>query len=79
MFIIKEGKQMLTLISVLLFLAVFGRLMLFAIKLGWGIMKFVGFLVFLPAIILGLIITGVVSIAIPALIVIGLVSLAVTA
>ena len=79
MFIIKEGKQMLTLISVLLFLAVFGRLMLFAIKLGWGILKFVGFLVFLPAIILGLIITGVVSIAIPALIVIGLVSLTVTA
>lgn len=79
MFIIKEGKQMLTLISVLLFLAVFGRLMLFAIKLGWGILKFVGFLVFLPAIILGLIITGVVSIAIPVLIVIGLVSLTVTA
>ena len=79
MFTIKEGKQMLTLISVLLFLAVFGRLMLFAIKLGWGILKFVGFLVFLPAIILGLIITGVVSIAIPALIVIGLVSLTVTA
>ena len=70
---------MLTLISVLLFLVVFGRLMLFAIKLGWGILKFVGFLVFLPAIILGLIITGVVSIAIPALIVIGLVSLTVTA
>ena len=70
---------MLTLISIFLFIAVFGRLMIFAIKLGWGILKFVGFLVFLPAIILGLIITGVVSVAIPALIVIGLFSLVATA
>ncbi len=75
----KEDETMLTFIALILFVAVFGRLLLFAIKLGWGIIKFVGFLVFLPAIILGLILTGIVSVAIPAMLVIGLISLAATA
>ncbi len=70
---------MLTLISLFLFLAIFGRLLLFAIKLSWGIVKVVGFLVFLPAIILGLIFTGVVYVALPLLLVVGLISMVVAA
>ena len=70
---------MLTLISLLILFAVFGRLLLFGLKLGWGIMKIVGFVVFLPVIILMMILGGFAFVALPILLVVGIVSLAVRA
>ncbi len=68
---------MLTFLTLIIFFAVFGRLLVFGLKLGWGIIKMVGFVVFLPVIILGMIVGGFAFIALPVLVIIGLVSLAV--
>ena len=70
---------MLTLISLVILFAVFGRLLIFGLKLGWGIMKLVGFVVFLPFIILMMILGGLSFVALPILLVIGIVSMAVRA
>ena len=70
---------MLTLISLVILFAVFGRLLLFGLKLGWGIMKFVGFIVFLPLIILAMILGGFAFVALPILLIVGIVSMAVRA
>ena len=70
---------MLTLISLVILIAVFGRLLLFGLKLGWGIMKLVGFIVFLPLIILAMILGGFAFVALPILLIVGIVSMAVRA
>ena len=70
---------MLTLISIVILFAVFGRLLLFGLKLGWGIMKLVGFIVFLPLIILAMILGGFAFVALPILLIVGIVSMAVRA
>ena len=75
----KEELKMLTLISLVILFAVFGRLLIFGLKLGWGIMKLVGFVVFLPFIILMMILGGLSFVALPILLVIGIVSMAVRA
>ncbi|MCR4789170.1 MAG: hypothetical protein K5888_11330 [Lachnospiraceae bacterium] len=51
------------------------RLMGFAIRLGWGAIRIAFFLVFLPAAILVLIFGGLVSVALPVLIIIGIIGL----
>ncbi len=47
----------------------------FAIRLGWGAIRIAFFLVFLPAAILVLIFGGLVSVALPVLIIIGIIGL----
>lgn len=49
--------------------------MMFALKLGWGILKIAGYLIFLPAVILLMIFGGLLYIAIPLLIAIGLMTM----
>ncbi|MCR5831965.1 MAG: hypothetical protein K6G67_07500 [Lachnospiraceae bacterium] len=70
---------MLTFITLIVLFAVFGRLLLFGLKLGWGIMKLVGYVVFLPCIVLMMIVGGLSFVALPILLVVGIVSLAVRA
>lgn len=66
---------MITIISLVLFFAVFGKIMLFALKLGWGILKIAAYLIFLPAVILLMIFGGLLYIAIPLLILVGLITM----
>ena len=70
---------MITFITCLILFMVFGRLLFFGLKLGWGILKLVGFVVFLPVIILLMIFGGLAFVALPILIIAGIVSLAVKA
>ena len=65
---------MIILFTVLFFL-VFGKLVGFAIKCAWGLSKVVLSLVFLPIAILVLFIIGLKFIAIPAIIIVGIVML----
>ncbi|MCR4740398.1 MAG: hypothetical protein K5886_09110 [Lachnospiraceae bacterium] len=65
---------MLTLLMMILFFAVFGKLLGFAIRLGWGMLKIVVYLVFLPAIVLMMILGGLVYVALPILIIAGVAS-----
>ncbi|WP_026489626.1 hypothetical protein [Butyrivibrio sp. XBB1001] len=66
---------MLSLLFIILFFAVFGKMVSFAFKATWSIFKIVMYLVFLPMIIIGFVIGGFIYIAIPVLIIIGIASL----
>ena len=67
---------MLTLLMMIMFFAVFGKLLGFAFKVGWGMLKIAAYLFFLPAIVLMLIFGGLVYVALPILIVTGIVGMA---
>ncbi len=66
---------MVTIVFFILMLMIFGKLLIFGIKAAWGISKFLLTVVLLPVILIGLVIGGLFSIALPILLVIGVVSL----
>lgn len=68
---------MLTLLFTIALFVVFGNLFTFAIKAAWSIFKIVGVIFFLPVILLGMCIMGLFYLALPVLIIVGLVSLCV--
>ena len=70
---------MLTLLMMIMFFAVFGKLLVFAFKVGWGMLKIAAYLIFLPAIVLMLIFGGLFYVALPILIVAGIAGMAVRA
>lgn len=65
---------MLTLIFTILLLVIFGKLLLFGIKAAWGITKLLVTIVLLPLTLIGLVIGGLLSLAFPILIVVGIVA-----
>lgn len=65
---------MLTFIFLILMIVVFGRILKFAIKAAWGISKMVCSIVLLPLFLICLVFRGLVGIALPILIVVGIVS-----
>lgn len=66
---------MLNLIFGILLFVVFGKLALFGIRMTWGIAKFVISVILLPLMLIGMVIGGLISIALPLLIVIGIIIL----
>lgn len=66
---------MLSLLFTILMIIVFGKLIGVAVRATWGIAKVVVSLVFLPLILIGLVIGGLIYIAFPILIVLGIVAL----
>ncbi|MBR5047479.1 MAG: hypothetical protein IKX76_04510 [Eubacterium sp.] len=66
---------MLTLIFVFCMFAVFGKLAFVAIKGAWGLTKILFTLIFLPFILIGLVLKGLIFVALPVLVVIGIISL----
>ena len=66
---------MLTLLFIILMLVVFGKLIGFAIKATWGITQVVFGVILLPLILIGLVIGGFIYVALPVLIVIGVIAL----
>ena len=66
---------MLTLIFTCLMVWIFGKLIWIAFKMTWGITKVLFNLVFLPIILIALVIGGLVSVALPVLIIIGIIML----
>ena len=58
-----------------LLLSIFGKILGFAIRATWGISKIVFSVVLLPLFLIGLDFKGLISVALPVLIVIGIVSL----
>ena len=67
---------MLTLFMMIMFFAVFGKLLGFAFKVGWGMLKIAAYLILLPAIVLMLIFAGLFYVALPILIVAGIAGMA---
>ena len=66
---------MLSFVFTILMFIVFGKLLIFAIKAAWGISRIVVSLVLLPLFLVGLVLKGLIALAFPLLIVIGLVVL----
>lgn len=66
---------MLTLLFMILLFMVFGKLIGFAVKAAWGISKIVCTVVLLPLVLVGLVFAGLIGIAFPILLIVGLVAL----
>ncbi|MDD7113804.1 MAG: hypothetical protein PUH88_04960 [Lachnospiraceae bacterium] len=65
---------MYTFIFMIMMILVFGKLLGFAIKAAWGVSKIVCTVVFLPLLLIGMVIIGLVKIALPILLIVGCVS-----
>ena len=66
---------MLTLFFTILMLVVFGKIFGFALRATWGITKIIFSIVLLPLFLVALVFMGLIWIAFPVLLVIGIVSL----
>lgn len=70
---------MLTFIFIILMIAVFGKVIGLAIKATWGLTKVIFTIVFLPAILIVMAISGFMTLAVIALIIGGIVALVASA
>ena len=70
---------MMTILFFILFFMIFGKLVGFAFRAIWGIMKVMLYIVFLPVILVGMVMGGLIYIALPILLIVGLLSLLKTA
>lgn len=66
---------MLTLLFLICMLAVFGKLFVFGMRVSWGIVKMFFTIIFLPFTLLAMVFGGLLSIAFPVLILVGIGSL----
>ena len=60
---------------IILMILIFGKLGIFALKAAWGVTKLVFFFLFLPVFIIAMVFGGLLYLALPLLIVFGLISL----
>ena len=67
--------MMLTLLFLICLVGVVGKLFCFGLKAAWGISKFVLTIVFLPVVLIVMVIAGLIKIALPLLLIIGIVGL----
>ena len=68
-------NSMLELLFTMMMFVVFGKLFLFGLKATWGITKFLFTLVFLPVILIGMVVGGLLYIALPVLCVVGVITM----
>lgn len=66
---------MLTLLFLICMLAVFGKLFVFGMRVSWGVIKMLVTIIFLPFTLIAMVFGGLLSIAFPLLVLIGIGSL----
>ncbi|MCI8598164.1 MAG: hypothetical protein HFJ10_06965 [Lachnospiraceae bacterium] len=66
---------MLTLLFVVLVFIIFGKLLMFALKASWGLIKILFSIVFLPLILIALLFMGLTYLALPILVIAGVISI----
>lgn len=66
---------MLEILFAICMIWVFGKLFFFGLRAAWGLTKLLVVVLFLPVILIGLVLGGLISIAFPIVIVIGIISL----
>lgn len=69
---------MLTIAFVILFFLIFGRLLTFALKATWGLTKLVLALILLPVVLVVMVLGGLLILALPILLIVGGIILAMT-
>ncbi len=67
---------MLELIAIILLLGIFGKVFGFAIRMAWSVTKIFFTVIFFPLILVGLILSGLVYLALPILLIVGVIVLA---
>ena len=65
----------MTFLFFLLFLMVFGKMIGFAFRATWGLFKVLMYIVFLPLILVGMVFGGLLYLAFPILLIVGIVSM----
>ncbi len=65
---------MFTLLFTILTFIVFGKLLIFAIKASWGIARILVTVIFLPLALIALVVAGIIYLAVPLLLIAGVVS-----
>ncbi len=70
-----EGEEMLSLLFVILMFLIFGRLILLAFKAAWGITKVLVTFLFFPVVLIVLVLGGLLYLAFPVLVIVGIVLL----
>lgn len=65
---------MWSLVFIILMIVVFGKILGLAIKAAWGISRIIVTLVMMPMILIGLMLSGLLALALPLLIVVGFVA-----
>lgn len=71
----EEGKAMLTLLFLVLIFAIFGKLLVFAVKATWGITRIIVTIVLFPLILVAMVFAGLFTLVLPILIIVGLISM----
>ena len=66
---------MFTLLFTILTFLVFGKLLIFAVKASWGLARILVTIIFLPLVLIGLVVAGVIYLAVPLLVIAGIISL----
>jgi len=67
--------MILTIVFLIMLLGVFGKLLSVAINAAWGITKIVFTIIVLPVALVALVFSGLIAVAFPILIIIGIVSI----
>lgn len=70
---------MLTILFLILFFSVFWKLIKFSWKAAWGLAKLLLVLVFLPLILVMLVLSGLLIVALPVLVIVGIAAVAMSA
>ena len=66
---------MLGILFFIFMIVIFGNIMMFAIKMAWGITKVLGSLIVLPIFLVVLVLVGLLKLAFPILVIVGVISL----
>lgn len=66
---------MLAFIFMVLLFMVFGKMLVFAVKAAWGVTKIVCTVVLFPLILIGMVVGGLIKIALPVLLIVGVITL----
>ena len=75
----EKEEDMFAFIGCILLMMVFFKALGFAFRLGWGILKIALYLIFLPAIVFGMIFGGLIFIVLPIIVIAAIVAVAVRA
>ena len=70
-----EGDIMLTLLFTICLIGFMGKFFIFGLKASWGILKLLCFVIFFPVILIGMVVGGLVYLALPILIIGGIIAL----
>lgn len=66
---------MLTILFFIFLIWLFGKVLFFGIKAAWSIFKILAIVIFLPLVLIGMVLAGLLYIAFPILIILGIFSL----